>query len=86
MKTYRAEYNDALTFANQGTFENTNNEGEHYSSGALALTYILDKFNSGISLSKADENGNLKKIIVTMETITPVASTPRMGLKVGKCP
>lgn len=84
--TLGAEYNDALTFANQGTFENTNNEGEHYSSGALALTYILDKFNSGISLSKADENGNLKKIIVTMETITPVASTPRMGLKVGKCP
>lgn len=80
------EYFSSLEYAKNGTFQNTNTEGENYSSGALAMAYILEKFNTGISLAKVDAQGNLKKIIVTKEIITPLHSTPKPGLKVGKCP
>ncbi|WP_299178966.1 hypothetical protein, partial [uncultured Chryseobacterium sp.] len=44
-------------------FDDTGNtSGEYYDKGAVAMAYILEKFNSGMSIAKADANGNLKKI------------------------
>ncbi len=81
-----AAYNDALVFANQGTYQN--NTGEDYSPSAMVMAYVLDKFNTGISLAKVDANGNLKKVTVTQEMITVSGGngTPKTGLKITKCP
>lgn len=35
--------------------------GEYYNKRAIAMAYILDHFNSGISLAKVNTNGNLQK-------------------------
>lgn len=80
------DFFQANNYANAGTFVNETNE--FYNSGALAMAYILDKYNTGISLAKVDASGNLKKLIVTKESIKVPGGTgtPKPGLKVTKCP
>lgn len=63
----------------------TNNSGESHNDYALALAYILEKHNTGISLAKADTNGNLKKVNASIEpTITN--GFPDEKIAVSKCP
>jgi len=84
--TLGIEYKKAVDYANIGTYQNTTDE--YYSSSAMALAYVLSKFNTGISLAKVDANGNLKKVNVNIETITVSGGngTPKTGLKITKCP
>ena len=79
-------YQDAADYANGGIYQNTS--GEDYSPSAMVMAYVLDKFNTGISLAKVDANGNLKKVTVTQEMITVSGGngTPKTGLKITKCP
>lgn len=65
-----------------------NSSGENYDSRAVAMAYILDKFNAGISVAKADTNGNLKKINADVVQITIPYSGGKVkeGVKVSKCP
>lgn len=65
-----------------------NSSGENYDSRAVAMAYILDKYNVGISIAKADANGNLKKINaeVTQITIPYSGGAVKEGVKVSKCP
>jgi len=80
------EYFMAMDFASGGTY--IDNTDENYSPSAMALAYVLGKFNTGISLAKVDANGNLKAISVTKETIVIPGGTgtPKPGLKVVQCP
>lgn len=79
------EFYRAFYHANEGRSDNTS--GEVYDSGAIAMAYILEKYNSGISISKADANGTLKKINATVQQITvPGNGTVKEGVKVSKCP
>lgn len=79
-------YNEAITYANVGTYQNDSDES--YSSSAMAMAYVLDRFNTGISLAKVDADGNLKRINVTKEPIVVSGSNgiPKSGLKITKCP
>ena len=43
--------------------------GHYYDAKALGLAYIFDNLNAGISLSKVDTNGNLKKINASIESV-----------------
>lgn len=65
-----------------------NISGENYDSRAVAMAYVLDKFHSGISVAKADSNGNLKKINTEISEITIPYSGGKVkeGVKVSKCP
>lgn len=79
------EFYRAFYHVNEGRSDNTS--GEVYDSGAIAMAYILEKYNSGISISKADANGTLKKINATVQQITvPGNGTVKEGVKVSKCP
>lgn len=62
--------------------------GENYVSPAIGMAYILEKYNVGISLAKADANGNLKKINASLEEIeVPFSGGARKkGVKITKCP
>lgn len=62
--------------------------GENYISPAIGMAYILDKYNVGISLAKADADGNLKRINATLEEIeVPLSGGVRkQGVKITKCP
>ncbi|SDM38192.1 hypothetical protein, partial [Chryseobacterium taihuense] len=59
--------------------------GEFYHTRAIGLVYILDKFNAGISIAKADANGNLKKINASTEEITRNGMKDERA-KISKCP
>lgn len=65
-----------------------NSSGENYDSRAVAMAYILDKYNAGISVAKADANGNLKKINAEIAQITIPYSggNVKEGVKISKCP
>jgi len=62
-----------------------NTSNEDYHPKAVAMAYILDKFNVGISIAKADTNGNLKKINTSLEEITD-SGIKSQRAKVSKCP
>ncbi len=80
------EYYEAYKYAIQGIIENSTST--EYDSKALAMAYILEKLNTGISLAKMDNLGNLKKLNVSIEKIKDAASGNQIktGLKVTKCP
>ena len=63
-----------------------NTSGEDYHPKAVAMAYILENLNAGISLAKVDNNGNLKKINVILEEITNPDGTKGLRAKVSKCP
>lgn len=79
-------FDRAVNYSSGGTIQS--NTDELYSHSALAMAYVLDKFNTGISLAKVDANGNLKRLTVTEEMIVVSNGTgiPKIGLKVTKCP
>ncbi len=80
------EFYKADVYYQSGASENSS--GEDYDSRAVAMAYILDKFNAGISIAKADANGNLKKINAEVTQITVPYSGGKIkdGVKVSKCP
>ncbi|WEK68133.1 MAG: hypothetical protein P0Y62_09625 [Candidatus Chryseobacterium colombiense] len=65
-----------------------NSSGEVYDSRAIGFAYIFEKHNAGISISKTDANGNLKKINANVQEITVPNSggIVKEGVKVSKCP
>ncbi|KMQ69410.1 hypothetical protein ACM39_04840 [Chryseobacterium sp. FH2] len=66
---------------------NENSSGVDYESRAIGMAYILEKFNAGMSIAKADANGNLKKINAKIQQITVSGSgTVKEGVKVSECP
>ncbi|UOU98861.1 hypothetical protein MUU74_02665 [Chryseobacterium daecheongense] len=69
------------TIYNADTSVNTT--GEYYDARAVGMAYILDKFNSGISIAKVDANGNLKKINASLEKIN---GTNDEKATISKCP
>lgn len=84
--TLGVEFNKANDYYLAGTSDNTS--GENYDSRAVAMAYILDRFHAGISVAKADANGNLKKINTEISEITIPYSGGKVkeGIKVSKCP
>ncbi len=81
------EFYKATKHFSEGRSENSAS-GENYDSRAIGMAYILDKYNAGISISKVDASGNLKKINVTVEQIVVPYSggATKEGVKVSKCP
>lgn len=81
---------DAFWEANElhGAGTSVNSSGENYVSPAIGMAYILEKYNVGISLAKADANGNLKKINASIEEIEVPHSggARKRGVKITKCP
>lgn len=69
----------------QGTY--TSSIGDINGSTA-GLAYILEKFNTGISLGKVDDSGEIKKVNVTKESIiiSGGGGVPKQGVKVIDCP
>lgn len=69
----------------KGTYVNEANE--IYSADAVAMAYVLEHFNTGLVLAKADANGDLKKINTSLEEITVPLSggVKKQGIKVTKC-
>lgn len=65
---------------------NENNTGEQYQPEAVAMAYILEKYNVGLSIAKANANGDLKKINASVEQIAVPHSTVKEGVKISKCP
>jgi hypothetical protein len=63
-------------------YPSQNISGETYDSRSVGLAYIFDKFNAGISVSKVDANGNLKKINAVIQNEGTLQEKP----KVSKCP
>lgn len=84
--TLGVAFNKANDYYLAGTSDNSS--GENYDSRAVAMAYILDKFHAGISVAKADANGNLKKINTEISEITIPYSGGKVkeGVKVSKCP
>ncbi|REC59078.1 hypothetical protein DRF65_27905 [Chryseobacterium pennae] len=78
------EFYKAFVYHQSGTYDNTS--GEAYDSKAVAMAYILDKYNAGISVAKADVNGNLKKINTEVTQVTIPYSGVKEGIKISKCP
>ena len=80
------DFYTATDYYYQGAAENTSNE--IYDAHAVGMAYILEKHNVGMSIAKVDANGNLKKILANVETITIPYSggTIAEGVKVKKCP
>ena len=80
------EFYKANAYYQSGAADNSS--GENYDSRAIAMAYILDKYNAGISVAKADVNGNLKKINVEIAQITIPYSggNVKEGVKITKCP
>lgn len=80
------EFYKANDYYLSGSSDNTS--GENYDSRAVAMAYILDKYNAGISVAKADANGDLKKINAEVAQITIPYSGGKVkeGIKVSKCP
>lgn len=80
------EFYKANIYYQSGAADNIS--GENYDSRAVAMAYILDKFSAGISVAKADANGNLKKINADVAQITIPYSGGKVkeGIKVSKCP
>ena len=74
----------AKEFYTGGTYVNT---GDDYTAESIGLAYVLQKFNTGVSLARMDANGNFKKIIVNEEQITIPGGngTPKTGLNISKC-
>jgi len=80
-----SEFYKAWNHASEGRSDNTS--GEYYEPRAVAMAYILEKNNSGISIAKADANGKLKKINATVQQITVSGSgAVKEGVKISKCP
>ena len=81
------EFYKATKHFSEGRSENSAS-GENYDSRAIGMAYILDKYNAGISISKVDASGNLKKINVTVKQIVVPYSggATKEGVKVSKCP
>ena len=63
-----------------------NTSGEDYDAKAVAMAYLLENLNAGISVAKVDNNGNLKKINVILKEITNSDGTKGQRVKVSKCP
>jgi hypothetical protein len=79
------EFYKAWKHASEGRSDNTS--GEYYEPRAVAMAYILEKYNSGISIAKADANGKLKKINASVQQITVSGSgAVKEGVKISKCP
>ncbi|WP_045496420.1 hypothetical protein [Chryseobacterium sp. StRB126] len=80
------EFYKAKKYYSSGTFTDTSDED--YDSRAVAMAYILDKYNAGISIAKADANGNLKRINAEISEITIPYSGGKVkeGVKISKCP
>lgn len=80
------DFYKAAGYYYQGAAENISNE--IYDANAVGMAYVLDKYHAGISISKVDANGNLKKILANVETITIPLSGGAVaeGVKVKKCP
>lgn len=80
------EFYKAKKYYSSGTFTDTSDED--YDSKAVAMAYILDKYNAGISIAKADANGNLKRINAEISEITIPYSGGKVkeGVKISKCP
>lgn len=79
------EFFNIKELATAGTYINS---GDQYGSSAIGLAYILEKFNTSISLAKLDANGNLKKINISQEPIVVPGGNgiPKNGLNISKCP
>lgn len=79
-------YFEASDYASMGSY--IDNSGEYYNQGAMAMAYVLDSFNTGISLAKVDAYGNLKKVNVQKGEITVPYSggVTKTGLTINKCP
>jgi hypothetical protein len=60
--------------------------GEYFDKGAVALAYLFEKLDSGISLAKVDANGNLQKINVSLQTITNPNGMIEDKPVIKKCP
>lgn len=60
--------------------------GEYYNRNIIAMAYILDNFNAGLSLAKVDATGNLKKINVSRKKITLPNGIIDDKLIISKCP
>ncbi|MCS3530764.1 hypothetical protein [Chryseobacterium sp. JUb7] len=69
----------------QGTY--TSSMGDIRGSTA-GLAYILDNFNTGISLAKVDNNGNLQRVNANIEDIIVPGGNgmPKSGIKISNCP
>lgn len=80
------DYYKAYDFATSGIVDNSTST--EYDPKALAMAYILEKLDTGISLAKMDNSGNLKKLNVSIEKIKDAAGGNQLktGLKVTKCP
>ena len=80
------EFYKAHNHHSEGRSENTS--GENYASGAVAMAYILDKLNIGVTIAHIDASGNLKKINASVaEIIVPLSGGKKKeGVKVSKCP
>ncbi|WP_344827687.1 hypothetical protein [Chryseobacterium ginsenosidimutans] len=79
------EFYKAREHYSQGRADNS--AGENYVPNAVAMAYILEKYNAGISIAKVDTNGNLKKINASVQQITvPNSGAVKEGVKVSKCP
>lgn len=74
----------AKNYYTGGTYINT---GDDYTAESIGLAYVLQKFNTGVSLARMDANGNFKKIIVNEEQITIPGGNgiPKTGLNISKC-
>jgi len=79
------EFYTAERHYSAGRSEDTS--GENYNANAVAMAYILEKYNTGISIAHVDSNGNLKKINAIVQEITvPNSGAKKEGVKVSKCP
>lgn len=80
------EFYKAKNHYSEGRSENIS--GEIYEERTVAMAYILEKFNAGISLAHVAADGNLKKINASVESITVPASGGKVkeGIKVSNCP
>ena len=80
------EFFKAYKHNSEGRSENTS--GENYANGAVAMAYILDKLNTGVTIAHQDNSGRFKKINASVAEITIPYSggKKKEGVKVSKCP
>lgn len=65
-------------------YSSNNINEDQYSAGAVALSYILKKYNTGISVAKVDSNGYLKVLDVSKESTGSTSNEFKITAK--KCP
>lgn len=58
----------------------------NYSDRAIAMAYILEKYNTGLSLLKADKKGNFQAFRVSDADHNSFGGSKKAGAKVSNCP